>query len=363
MPLVSLFMPTLRPGGAEKNAVLLANNLVSRGFDVHIVVAQSLGLLSSRVDPRVSVFNLQAQSLRASFVPLWSYLIKYKPDCIQARQWPLTIIAALASVSTPKKIRLVCSEHTLSSTAYGQASIFTYLLLRFTTFIFYRYADACFCVTQGGADDMAKTALIRPSKIQVINNMCEPYPRNISPSKELLEFAKGRQVILSVGTLKRVKNHPFLLQSISRLASTRDDFCLAIVGDGQEYYRINSLIADLGLQSTVQLYGHQSDPTPFYKASNVFALTSHLEGFVNVLIEALYFGLDIVSTNCPTGPSEILLDDQYGTLVSPGDHVQFASALSNALSSPRPPSAQHERAMQFKPDLITDAYQNILFPN
>jgi len=360
MSTIAIFMFSLRLGGAEKNAVLLANKLVSRGYSVHLVLCDSDGPLLFRLDPSIKVIDLSSNRIRHCWWPLLKYIQIYNPDVIQARQWPLTVIAVAVALFSFCFPRVVCSEHTLGSLAYRGNSLLKFCILRISTAIFYRLSSRCFSVTHGAAADMASNAFLPNRCVSVINNMCEPLSMGCAPSSALSMFAGARKIILSVGTIKPVKNHIFLLRCIKRLCMMRSDFCLAIVGEGLELASLQSYIQRNRLADYVCLFGHIADVASFYQVSHVFALTSTHEGFVNVLVEALYFGLDIVSTNCPTGPSEILASGKYGDLIALGDINAFVSALDSSLSLPRSPDIQRSRALTYNPDFITDKYEQIL---
>ena len=92
----------------------------------------------------------------------------------------------------------------------------------------------------------------------------------------------------------------------------------------------------------------------------VFVLSSAWEGFGNVLVEAMACGTPVVSTDCPSGPSEILQGGKYGPLVPVGDPEALAKAIEAVLESPLPGSVLQKRAEDFSVDKITDQYLQLL---
>jgi len=358
---LSIFMSYHGFGGAEKNAILMANQLSHHNFDVEVVIAgQENEDIRRRLTPNVSLVFLGTPKILQSFVPLRRYLKTRRPDALQVRIWPLTVIGVLAAKLSGQKIRVICSHHTVLSISHIAQSLKSRFAICATTAIAYRLADARFGVSKGAADDMAKMALMSRKKFEVINNASSPVPENPEISDVLKQYSKGRKTILAVGTLKSVKGFDFLINSVAELTKMRDDFCVAIIGEGQERQALEAQIDDNNLGDVVKLFGFQKDVNAFYAGADLFALTSHLEGFVNVMVEALAFGLTIVSVDCPTGPREILQDGAFGTLVTDRSAEKFSQALSAGLDAPSNIETQKSRVKDFHIDKITQEYIDIV---
>jgi glycosyltransferase involved in cell wall biosynthesis len=118
----------------------------------------------------------------------------------------------------------------------------------------------------------------------------------------------------------------------------------------------------VGVRDRLVLPGYQTDPWPFYASADLFVLSSDQEGFGNVLIEAMCAGLPVVSTDCPTGPREILGEaGEFGSLVACGDVDGLAVAMERALAAPRDaPGAAAARAEHLSGHHVTDAYLELL---
>ena len=108
--------------------------------------------------------------------------------------------------------------------------------------------------------------------------------------------------------------------------------------------------------------GATIDPTPFYCSADLFVLSSNREGFGNVIIEALACGVPVVSTDCRSGPSEILANGRYGRLVPVGDEFALARAMVESLSARHDRQALKRRAADFAPELVAQQYLTLLFP-
>jgi glycosyltransferase involved in cell wall biosynthesis len=226
----------------------------------------------------------------------------------------------------------------------------------------YPLANARVGVSSGVADDMARLSGMDRSRINVIHNPAAT--GRVLESGYALPPAMAERsgpILLTVGTLKAVKRHDLLIRAFARLP--RADATLCILGEGQERAGLETLIGLLGIQDRVLLAGYQADPAPWYAHAHLFVLSSDYEGFSNVIVEALEHGLPVVSTNCPTGPHEILEDGKYGTLVPVGDVDALARAMDQALSASQDREQLKRRASDFSVDKAADAYLDLLLPD
>jgi len=165
-----------------------------------------------------------------------------------------------------------------------------------------------------------------------------------------------------VGGLKREKDFPLLLHAFSRLRN-KVDARLLILGEGDERSALEALIRELGLQEPVFLPGFVPDTVPFHAHADLFVLSSSNEGFGNVIVEALEQGTPVVSTDCLSGPAEILEGGRYGTLVPVGDVEALAKAMEDALTHPHDTEALKRRAQDFDVGRIADQYLDLLLPD
>jgi len=165
-------------------------------------------------------------------------------------------------------------------------------------------------------------------------------------------------VILGVGRLEEQKDFASLINAFS-LVHERIPARLVILGEGQDRHALQALIDSLGLQEWIDLPGFDINPFAFMKRSAVFVLSSKWEGLPNALIQALTCGCPVVSTDCLSGPAEILNDGEYGHLVPVGDAQALAEAILAVLqgSTRKPPQ---NWLNQFKPETIIPQYLTIL---
>ena len=358
---IAILLPNLRPGGAEHLHVRLACEWVRRGIGVDVVLRQAEGELLCALPSGVRIVNLEAERVRNSFRPLRRYLKDSPPHAILSAMWPLTIIAPLAARSAGFRGRVVISEHAPQSLSYPGRGAIHRMLMRSTMGVGYRLADARVGVSSGVADDMAALSGVMRSDFDVIFNAAatgqvEGAEYSVPP----FLVDRSGSIVLSVGSLKAVKRHDILIRAFAELP--RQDALLCIIGEGRERTKLESLIGSLGLQDRVLLAGHQKDPAAWYAHSDLFVLSSDHEGFGNVIVEALEHGLPVVSTNCPTGPNEILGDGKYGALVPVGDVGALAKGMEDALSRDHDHELLKRRSREFSVERAADAYLRLLLP-
>ncbi|MCG8345898.1 MAG: glycosyltransferase [Chlorobiales bacterium] len=148
-------------------------------------------------------------------------------------------------------------------------------------------------------------------------------------------------VILGVGRLVQQKDFPLLIRAFSRLRKRREAR-LMILGEGPLRPELEALVETLDLKKDISLPGFIANPYAYMRCSALFILSSRWEGFGNVLVEAMACGTPVVSTDCPSGPSEILENGKWGRLVPVGDVNAMAFAMESALIEP----STHDTAMR-----------------
>jgi glycosyltransferase involved in cell wall biosynthesis len=161
--------------------------------------------------------------------------------------------------------------------------------------------------------------------------------------------------ILSVGSLTPQKNYHLLIKAFSKI-SKKLNAKLVILGEGKLRPSLQSLILELGLKDKVLLAGFADNPYPWYLTADVYVLSSDWEGLPTVLIEALESGLPIVSTDCESGPKEILENGRYGKLVPMNDINAMSDAITISLSEYHDKEFLMRRARDFSIENISKQY-------
>ena len=358
---ISILLPDLRGGGAERVNIDLAHEFARAGYEVEFVLRQARGEFLEEARKAFPVTDLAIPRVRFLLPKLVSYLKTHRPDALIAAMWPLTVVAPLAQRMARSPCRVLVSEHGMLSAQYRDWGALHRAMLKLSTGVGYRLAHHRVGVSMGLVEDMARLSLMRTGGFHVIHN---PVPSHPEPSAETIRDADSRWCsprgarIVTVGSMKAVKNHPLLLRAFAEL-----DFPnarLMFVGGGTGREAILSLEEELGIADRVILAGFQPDPTPFYKTADLFVLSSDYEGFGNVIVEALACGTPVVSTDCPSGPGEILDHGRFGRLVPVGDANALANAIREALDAPVDRDALKNRAAEFSPEIAARKYLELL---
>ncbi|MGE5721893.1 MAG: glycosyltransferase, partial [Sphingomonadales bacterium] len=356
---LALLLPDMRGGGAERVALRLAEDFLGAGHAVDLVLMEARGELLDLLPSQVRVFDLHAPRIRSAIAPLRRYLRERRPDAIQVSMWPLTVAAVIAHRLARSRARVVLSDHIVLSKQYAHFGVVRRLLRRLSIRLAYPLADARVLVSRQAADDLARISGISRDSIDVVYN---PVSRPTAASQPvdaaaLWGDADGR--IITVGSLKAQKNHALLIRSFARLRAKRRARLL-ILGDGPLRGELEALVASQGLSGEVLMPGFVTDPWPYYETADLFALSSDYEGYPLVLIEALRSGLTVVSTDCESGPREILDGGRYGRLVPVGDEAAFAAAMEQALAGPGDPAPLQARAEALSGQGTSDRYLQLM---
>lgn len=354
-------LPDLRGGGAERMSLDLARAFAALDHKVEFVLMRAEGDFLGDALRDFSVFDLGVNHTRQVPRALGQYLRTKSPIALIAHMWPLTSAAVIGRALSNRNCPLLLIEHNTLSRQYASWGKFHNLMMRATMTATYRWADRVAAVSEGAAQDTARLAGLSTSKVTILHN---PIPQRLTPNREALAKAeiawrgvRGTR-ILTVGSLKEQKNHSLLLRAFAQLPCP--DARLMLVGQGKEEARLHALAADLGIEEKLIFSGFHTDPSAFYETADLFVLSSDYEGFGNVIVEALSCGLPVVSTDCPSGPAEILENGRFGRLTPIGDAEALARVMAEALEAPVDREALKRRAADFAPERAARSYLDAL---
>lgn len=359
---IALFMPTLDGGGAERVMLTLAGEFIRIGLAVDLVVSAARGVLTGDIPAGVRVMDLAASRLIRSTLPLAKYLRREHPNVVLSAMIEANCVAVWARALSRTRPRLVLSEHSnLSLATAHEPARRKRWLPRFARWA-YPHADAVVAVSSGVADDLASTIGFRRECIHVIYNPIIT-PALLAMSREPLDhpwFKAGEPpVVLGVGRLVEQKDFPTLIRAFALLRRQRPARLL-ILGEGEDRRALTELVRELGVEGEVALPGFVHNPYQFMRAADVFVLSSAWEGFGNVIAEALACGTSVVSTDCPSGPSEILEGGKWGRLVPVGSPKQLGAAIIDALDRPVSRSGLDSSLQRFDEQRVAAQYLAVL---
>ena len=331
MDKIAFFIPSFNGGGAQKVIVNLANAMCKKNYQVDLLVVNNTGPFKTNVNSKISIVDLSAKRLITSLIPLIKYLNSEKPSILITAMTHVNLVAIIAKMLYRSNCKIIVTEH--SNTKNNLQSLSLPNIIVFKSLIRYLYpkADKIVAVSDGVAKSLSVDFQLANSKIQTIYNPIVSDDLIIQSKKTVNHKwlnEKKIPVFLSVGRLSPEKDYPTLIRAFDKVRMIIPSK-LIILGEGASRAELSDLIIALNLEKDVDLYGFCENPYAFMRSCDVFVLTSLWEGFGNVLAEALVCNTKVISTNCESGPSEILENGKWGTLV----HVSDVNALAEAMIS------------------------------
>lgn len=340
----------------------LARGLVERDIRVDLVLAQEEGTYLSRVPEAVRVVDLGAKRVLTSIPALRRYLLRECPATLLAAVVHTNLAALVARHWAGVPTRIVIGIHNTFSIAAQGAAMKRSRALPCVARWLYPYADGIVAVSHGVAEDLAQTVRLERSRIEVVYNPVvtpELYQQADEPLSHPWFGDDGAPVILGVGRLSAQKNFPLLIRAVAKVRQQRP-VRLLVLGEGDDRAALEALVCDLGLSGCVGLPGFVDNPFTYMRHAQLFVLSSDWEGLPTVLIEALACGCPVVSTDCPSGPMEILDGGTYGALVPMRDENALADAIIASLDNPIHGALLQQRINEFTLDYATEQYTKVL---
>lgn len=386
---IAILLKSLRGGGAERVMLTLAAEFSRRGHRVELVLGRRRGPLLKALPEGVGVHELEVcpmPRLVAALMRLprdaWrdagvmllrkvpkivrtlpsleAYLRAQRPDILLSTLPKANIVAAWARRLSATGTALVLREANQFSVALNPRNRFDRLLPGLAR-RWYAEADGIIAVSEGVRRDLAVSLSMAAAGIEPILNPVDlPRIRDLSRQQpdDTAVWPPPERFVLAVGKLTPQKDFGNLLRAYARVRE-RHPVPLLILGEGQEEAGLRTLAAGLGIADHVMLPGHVSNPYAYMRRAAVFVLSSAWEGCPNVLLEALACGCPIVSTDCPSGPREILAEGRYGKLVPVRDEAALAAALLAVLDGDAPGYDPDIALQDYSLERVADRYLEV----
>ncbi len=358
----AIYIHDLSPGGVERQSLVLARELQSRGVDIVLIVHQMRGELVPLLPPGVPVVNLHSARTLQDIWRLRRFLRDEQPDVFMANVDHNNIAAALAKTFAQSQTKLVICQHNPLTAGFHATVNWKHRVVPW----FYRALasriDHAVAVSDGLASEIIDAGF-PPSKVTTIFNgvIGDDFGARASlPVHHPWLAQKDRPVFVTAGRLVEMKDQRNLLQAFALHLDQRPSR-LMLLGVGPMLDELRALAGSLGIAEHVAFEGFVSNPLPYMREADAFVLSSRSEGFGNVLVEAMGCGTPVVSTDCPHGPADILAHGKFGTLVPPRDSGALAFALGRVLEDRRQWSSDslRGRAESFSYAACADEYARL----
>jgi len=358
---LAFFLPDLSQGGAQRVIITLANYYAAQGYPVDLIVGWVGEACPQEIHPRVAIHDLHTPRRLLAAPALARAIRTLRSTNLLSTIFNLTPLLARSLTALP--VRIVIREATTLSHAlrwYPMHPV-KHWLTRVATRWLYPRADAVVAVSKGVAQDLLNLIPQLKPKLTVIYNPvidAALYAKADAPVEHPWFQPNQPPVVLAAGRLVALKGYDTLLRAFARVRQ-QTPARLVILGEGPERPHLERLAAELGVAADVDLPGFDPNPFRYMRRAGVFVLSSRYEGLPNVLIQAMACGCPVVSTDCPSGPWEILDGGRYGALV-PVDNVEaMAQAIVRALSGQvaLAPAAWLE---QFRVEAVAEQYLRVI---
>jgi len=353
MKKIAIILPSLKFGGAERVSLNLAKAFKNKGYNVDILLMKYTGEFIEEAKIDLNIVDLNCNKTYKLPLKISKYIINNKPDIIISNFWKINLCTCVVKIMF-RSLKLILWEHSPPSKT-PTSPIWLYYP---TVSLLYKMANSVVAVSEGVKLDIIKSSIGLSNKIIKIYNPVAP------PSFDDFEIKKNQTsdsiVIISVGRLDPQKNPKLLIKAFARVAQNNNNVKLLIIGDGILRKDLEKLCEDLKISDRVRFAGFVLNPYHYLKKSDIFILTSDYEGLPTVIIEALYCGLPIISTDCPSGPRELLENGKYGLLVELNNLDQLVNAIELQLSMQKSDKSKIYAMENFSPEIIVDKFIKLL---
>ncbi|MCD8503275.1 MAG: glycosyltransferase [Bacillaceae bacterium] len=327
---VLFFIYQMGGGGAARTLLNIINNLDRDKFMPLLVTLNFNGTYETELKEDVQFIKLETKRLSRAIIPLAKIIKEESVDLVFSTIPRVNTIAILATKLARNGAKSVIRE---ADNLGGNFK--TNLQLRGFGLV-YKLADQIVSLSEGVKDNLVKRYKVKRDDIKVIYN-----PVDLAQINEKITTGKidehhqslyqtTDKIIITAGRLVPQKDQQTLLQAfakVNREVSSR----LLILGEGPLKDQLASLAKELKVEGRVHFLGFQSNPYIYFEKADLFILSSLHEGFSHVIAEALATGTPVVSTNCKSGPEEVLNYGEYGLLCNVGDADQMAEKIVKVL--------------------------------
>ena len=358
MKKIAVFLSTSGHSGVDRVAHNLIPELCSLGYSVDLLKVRNHGPYLEFSHANYHLVDLGSKSTYGCLPKLVQYLNNVNPDVVFSDKDRVNRTILLAKFLSSSSTRLYFSIGTTVSIDLKGRRWLDRTTQRLSIRYLYQYAEKVLVGSVGVKEDLAEYTGLSSMHIQVT-----PRPvvnsslfNNQQPLPEHPWFRqKNVKVIIGVGELSARKNWATTILAFNEVRK-HYSAKLVLIGKGRELDNLQSLVKNLGLTDDVYFTGFVNNPYPYIQHADVLAFSSLWEGLGFVLIEALALGTPVVSSDCPSGPKEILANGKYGYLYEPRDHIQMSKCLLSALADHPDKKYLQEGARPYEVSASAKAY-------
>ena len=362
MKKVLFILENLEGGGAERVFVNIANGFVENNIMVEMLLGKKKGFYLQHLHPSINIIETGSNNFFQYLKSFTSIFKKNRYSHIFTASHYISAAAILVKKWSGADAKIYQTHHY----SYPSKRPFKYLkgdmLLKMIYYTTAPSADKIIAVSKGSLQWLRRFSRQKLPQGMVIHNPVFDDSIYVD-AKETVNFpadVEGKTILLNVARLSEQKDQLTLLESFSIYRKKNINAVLFIVGTGPLEEELKLYIEQHHLQQRVFMMGFQTNPYKWMAQCDALILSSKYEGFGNVLVEAMALGKTVVSTDCPSGPSEILRDGELGYLCPVENPAAMARAIEKAIESPLDKELLRTAAQQFNSSNIIKEYIAIL---
>lgn len=317
---ITIFIPSLGGGGAERAAINLANMFHKNNYKVSIICIYPASNIKHNIIKSIKVTYLNKKTIKGSILKIREQLNNIDSSFVFSFLTATNLAIAIAKLKISKKHYYIFTQHEIPSLNLSKdiKSFYFPILMK----IFYPYSDSIVCVSKKLELEIKKLLSNKINfKISKIYNIIEKDNSYVKISKK----SKGLK-LLAVGRFIKAKNHKRLIRAVY-LLKDKLNLRLTIIGEGPQKNNLEQLILNLGLEKIVKILPFKKNIYQYYAESDIYITTSLYESFGNTIVEAMHYELFIIASNCQYGPMEILQNGKLGKLINPKSPLQISEAI------------------------------------
>jgi len=361
-PDLAIFLATSGHSGVDRVAKNLIMELARRGIKVDLLHVAGHGPFLEDSYPNLRIVELGVSHVNSALPAVIRYLKRENPPALLSDKDRVNRVAIWARSLSGVNTRLVVRIGTTVSENLARRDLFHRWFQYYSLRHFYKKAETVIVPSRGVAKDLRKIAPKLEDRLKVIPSpVVGPHLEHLArhPVEHPWIPPDTIPVILGVGELCARKDFSTLIKAFAKVRK-RKTCRLIILGEGRQRAHLSGLICDLQVDSEVSMPGFVNNPYAYMNRASLLTLSSNCEGSPVVLIEALALGVPVVSTDCPSGPREILENGRFGRLTPVGDAEVLAEAILETLESPPDTEFLKTAALRYSVEECADRYLSAL---
>ena len=362
MTKVLFILDDLSGGGAERVFVNIANGFADNNIVVEFLVGEKKGVYLNLLNKTIPISEVGGTTLFKYLTTFPRILKRNNYSHIFTASHYASSAAIIAKKITRKQAKIYLTHHYSHPASRPIKYLKGEVILKLIHFFITPHADKIIAVSKGSLDWLRKFSHHKLRQGTFIYNpvfddtICALAVEQVNFPTDI----KDKIVLLTVGRLSEQKDHLTLIKAFGVFKQIHNNALLFVLGTGPLQLMLENYIEENGLSDCVYLMGFQVNPYKWMAKCDVFILSSIYEGFGNVIVEAMALGKTVVSTNCPSGPAEILQDGALGYLCLVNDPVAMSASIEKALQKPIDANILQQSATQYTISEIVKKYIEIL---